>query len=233
VYSTEHVELDLRAFLHQQRLSKKEVDQIVGFGKTSNIPTPVADQWAAHWRSGQLLSHYLASGSQGAFIQQQASQDLLPHIPQWTTVQDINIHGGYVGSRQRFGMTIVEIDEIHFRSQTFVENKTGSLAGLQAAHAKRLQRKPQLRLEQVIVEWAARIFTKGIDLQDALSRPEVVTSKNAPAREATPLVDDFRSFRNLTIRVAETDPQVLQAVDAQIGLLLADPRMGGWTIQRA
>jgi hypothetical protein len=145
----------------------------------------------------------------------------------------VNVHEGYVGHRRRYGPTLVEIDEIDFPSQTIVENKTGSLAGLQASHGRRQQQNPQVTLQQVIDEWASKIFTKGIAMQDALSRPAAVTSKNAPQREATPLVDDFRSFRNLIVRVTETDPRVLSAVDAEIGRLQADPRMAGWTIRRS
>jgi hypothetical protein len=233
VYSTEQGELDLRAFLHQKRLSKADVDLIVGYGKASNIPPPVADQWATDWRSGPFLTQYLAGGAQAAVVQQQASRDLLPHIPLWTTVYDVNVHEGYVGPRQRFGPTLIEIDEIHFVAQTIVENKTGSLAGLLARHARRQQQNPQVTLRQVIEEWAAKIGTKGIALQDALSRPDAVTSKNAPRREAVPLVNDFRSFRNLVIRVSEPDSRVLQAVDAEIGRLQTDSRMAGWTIQRS
>jgi hypothetical protein len=231
VYSAEQVELDLRAFLHQQGLAKAEVDLIVGCGKASNIPPHAADQWAANWRRG-LLAQYHAGGSQAAFVHQQASQDLLPHVPRWSSVLDVNVHEGYVGPNQRHGRTLVEIDEIDFSSQTIFENKTGSLAGLQAQHAKRQQQNPALTLQQVIDEWAARVFTKVINLQDALARPGAVTSKNAPAREATPLVDDFRSFRNVTVRMTETNPQVLQAVDAQLARLQADPRLAGWTIRR-
>lgn len=231
MYSTEQVELDLRAFLHQQGLSKAEVDLIVGCGKASNVPPQAADQWAANWRSGGYLSQYRA-GSQAGFVRQQAAHDLLPHIPQWSSILDVNIHEGYVGPQQRLGTTLVEIDEIDFSSQTLFEDKTGSLAGLQAQHVKRQQHNPALTLHQVIEEWADKVFTKGINLQGALTRPGAVTSKNAPLREATPLVDDFRSFRNFTVRVTETDSLVLQAIGAQIARLRADPRMAGWTIRQ-
>src|SRR4051794_34288705 len=60
VYSSDQVEFDLRAFLHQQGLSKAEVDLVVGCGKVSNIPPQAADQWAADWRSGRLLPQYRA-----------------------------------------------------------------------------------------------------------------------------------------------------------------------------